>query len=672
MTQNEMMPDSGNAYGIAGYNMQSDFDLDDVDFGFIQSFNEKELFQAPRQETDSAEDPNKEIDADSGIALGAEAYRKSSLANWKPGREEHGYADHANLSVPKSIDSPGSPAFSDYKVLSEPLSQSSRDLVFGMILKSCRRANRNRIMSSFPSTEMLDSLLQQFFESHVSQIDTWIHVPTFEPNGQCSELLAAVAAAGAVNSPIPPIRKLGYALLEIVRLQLPVRFEDDNTRTRDLRLLQTNALILDIGLWSGNPRKTEIAEAFGKPAITMLRRTPKFKRTLYTPITLKDEQGEALEKKWRDWVEMESFKRLVYHLFLHDAQASLALNINPVISYSELELPFPAIRQLWEARTATEWRDIYISQAASSTRLPSLSDALQDMSQLTTFQHHIDLQLSSLIVSYGLSALISEYHRMRSISGGSNSRHWQALIIHSRHQELYEALQHLAVLSREWHTPPAPLVVLVQEVTAMFLHMSLEDLQIFAGKEDKKAARRVYHNALEWIKSPDSRRAVYHAGQALQASTKLPASAFGGFPAIAVYYASLTLWSYGVISRAKDTDRTNPSNQTYHYSNNNPILSSTAPIVYLNEPKTIDVESFIAFGRGIPALKSGGNLHQDTNTPVFLDDPSTIMHIGHELLRANRQDDETLPLVQSLCQLMHELGKAAQARRATSSVVVGG
>lgn len=223
MTQNEMMPDSGNAYGIAGYNMQSDFDLDDVDFGFIQSFNEKELFQAPRQETDSAEDPNKEIDVDSGIALGAEAYRKSSLANWKPGREEHGYADHANLSVPKSIDSPGSPAFSDYKVLSEPLSQSSRDLVFGMILKSCRRANRNRIMSSFPSTEMLDSLLQQFFESHVSQIDTWIHVPTFEPNGQCSELLAAVAAAGAVNSPIPPIRKLGYALLEIVRLQLPVR-----------------------------------------------------------------------------------------------------------------------------------------------------------------------------------------------------------------------------------------------------------------------------------------------------------------------------------------------------------------------------------------------------------------------------------------------------------------
>lgn len=203
--------------------MQSDFDLDDVDFGFIQSINDKEIFQAPRQDMDTTDDPSEKPDVDNGIALGVEAYRKSSLVDWKPGREEHGYDDQPNLSVPKSIDSPGSPVFSDQKILSEPLSQSSRDLVFGMILKTCRRANRTRIMSSFPSTEMFDSLLQQFFKTHAAQVDAWIHVPSFKPNGQCPELLAALAAAGAVNSPIPPIRKLGYALLEIVRIQLPVK-----------------------------------------------------------------------------------------------------------------------------------------------------------------------------------------------------------------------------------------------------------------------------------------------------------------------------------------------------------------------------------------------------------------------------------------------------------------
>lgn len=411
----------------------------------------------------------------------------------------------------------------------------------------------------------------------------------------------------------------------------------------------------------------------------MLRRAPRFKRTLYTPISLRDEKGQALEKKWRDWVEMESFKRysdeyvislsllltfirLVYHLFLHDSQTSIVLNITQVISYAELELPFPAIRKLWEARTATEWREIYLSEITSASHLPCLSDALQDMSQLTTFQERIDLQFSSLIVSHALSALISEYHRMKSISRGNTSRHWQALLIHSRHQELYEALQHFSMMSLEWRIPPTPLVILVQEVTSMFLHMSLEDLQLFAGKEDRKAARRIYYNALEWINSPDSRRAVYHAGQALQASTKLPTATFGGFPAIAVYYASLTLWSYGIVSRAKETGKTttatataiNPHDTTYSF---NP----TTPIIYLNEPKTIDVESFIAFGRGIPALKGGPQ-----DPPIFLDNPSAIMHIGHEILRSNRQDDELPPLVQSLCQLMHELGKAAQARRGSS------
>ena len=88
------------------------------------------------------------------------------------------------------------------------------------------------------------------------------------------------------------------------------QYERDNTFIRDLRTSQTYALTIDIGIWSGNRRKTEIAESFSQPLITMLRRALRFRRSIYPNITpLAEDVGNTLESKWRGWVEQESFKR---------------------------------------------------------------------------------------------------------------------------------------------------------------------------------------------------------------------------------------------------------------------------------------------------------------------------------------------------------------------------
>jgi hypothetical protein len=47
------------------------------------------------------------------------------------------------------------------------------------------------------------------------------------------------------------------------------KFERDNSRSRELQPLQAFALELQIGLWSGNKRKIEIAEAHAQPLITV-------------------------------------------------------------------------------------------------------------------------------------------------------------------------------------------------------------------------------------------------------------------------------------------------------------------------------------------------------------------------------------------------------------------
>jgi hypothetical protein len=47
------------------------------------------------------------------------------------------------------------------------------------------------------------------------------------------------------------------------------QWERDNSLTRDLQMLQSNLMWLDVGLWSGNKRKMEISESHLLPLVTV-------------------------------------------------------------------------------------------------------------------------------------------------------------------------------------------------------------------------------------------------------------------------------------------------------------------------------------------------------------------------------------------------------------------
>ncbi|KAJ5354329.1 hypothetical protein N7541_006893 [Penicillium brevicompactum] len=615
-------------------NFHFDLTLTDGDFSLIDSYNSQAVFPSV---PDSHMDYRYGID--SGVGIGAAAYHRSSLSAYQPAREDHAFDDHENLSVPEVINSPQNNLSFRDTAICERLSPSSRDLILSLILEVSREATLSRIMKSFPGTELLDSLVQQYFEYQINAVESFIHTPTFRTNSEDPGALAVIAAAGAVRSSNPTIRKLGYALNEGVRMHLPTKYERDNTFIRDLRTSQTYALTIDIGIWSGNRRKTEIAESFSQPLITMLRRALRFRRSIYSNIIpLAEDVGHDLELKWRTWVDQESFKRLVYYIFLHDAQTAMALNVNPVISYADMELPLPAPRHLWDAKSAKEWKSIFRSTVTAAERLPSLADLLRDMSQLTIFQDYIDTQFAASILVHGLSALVNEYHRLKFIST-SGSKHWHALVTNSRQQELDQALQHFRMVCSELKSKCSPETIMIGEVVSMLLYMSLEELQLFAGKEDKQEARRVYDSALEWIASSDSRQAVCHAGQIIRAARSMPASSLVGFLAIGVYYASLAFWSYGVVSSAnaarviRGLEAQPPGNGT---------------VVLLDGEKGVEGLKFVTLNSGLPALHG-------PEGPVYLHDPAAIMRLAQATFHAETL--ETRPaLVQMLSQLMGDLG----------------
>jgi Fungal specific transcription factor domain len=116
-------------------------------------------------------------------------------------------------------------------------------------------------------------------------------------------------------------------------------------------------------------------------------------------------QGDTeLDEKWKSWAVQESYKRLAFHSFIHDAQTTMTAMVNPVISYAELTLSLPCPKEVWMAKTAKEWKAAYlnwINKAQSSENAPSFQDVLRDLSCLAANQNRVDLQFSALIYLHG-------------------------------------------------------------------------------------------------------------------------------------------------------------------------------------------------------------------------------------------------------------------------------
>lgn len=173
------------------------------------------------------------LDKRANVAIGSDAFKRSALLmDWIPELQvaETRLADEADFTVPRDIASLGLRFSPEREVVGEHLTDGTRDSIMCTVVDMYRRFDMPRMLSSFPSTEVLDFLIQTYFIDQVSRVDACIHVPTFQLNDARIELLCTLAATGAMRTPVPLIRKLGYALVEVVKLAIPARVSFPLTR----------------------------------------------------------------------------------------------------------------------------------------------------------------------------------------------------------------------------------------------------------------------------------------------------------------------------------------------------------------------------------------------------------------------------------------------------------
>ncbi|KAK8161814.1 c6 zinc finger domain-containing protein [Phyllosticta citrichinensis] len=648
---------------VLDFTVENDLSFDATDFGLLDAFNGKpynlnEDFAAP-ESTSAASQPDikqtlgASLDERGRVALGTEAFHRSSLVRWQP-QHEGSHIEMGKISVPKTdATSPDGRYRSEQHVLSEHLDQSARDQLLAAILNACDTASIGRVVSSFPTTELLDDFLQCFFTSYSTRADSYIHAPTFSPKAATPNLLGSLVASGALFTEIRALQKLGHAIQEAVRIAVIHEIENRNALTRELWLLQSFMLMLQNFLWAGNRRKMEVAESQQQPVYTMIRRAGRLKRSRMPPISpFPGDTGEVLQNKWLAWIERESFRRLAIHAFIYDAQSSMCVLVNPVISYGEVSIPLPEPRELWTAETAEQWKAVYLSLPPGfQDRQFCILDCLKDPTLLATLPHFHDTQFSTLAILHGAWGMVWEFNQLQLTTRSRTGPHNSSLVMTHRHEELCQILHQLRVNISSWpsHVQPCSEIQLLLELLMMYLHANMEDIQLFGGKEDQDEARRVFPGLQQWMNDSYARQAVWQASRVLLAARTFPRKTLRDFWAIAVYHASLVLWTYGVIRHATSISKSTPMASNFPATSimDTNLGLSTQGIdseVWLEGPESADVQRFIALGRGRPCISAIASSERNASSSVpelvSIEDSEAVMKVTSEVLRRNFLGDE--------------------------------
>lgn len=608
----------------------------------------------------------------SDVQLRSETFQKSpwSWGHWTPERSNNTFSEQTEINIQQQRVQAGDQLTPGSEHgLHCNIGNEARDRMIRVVTQT---ADTRLAIPSFPSLELLRDLIEIFLMEEKDVIDSFIHTSSFSPYETRTELLLAMVAAGATYVALAPIWKMGLVIQEVVRIAIAQVFEKDNSTTRELEPLQAYLLWVDIGVWSGFRRKTEIASSFLQPAVTMLSWSNAFASFRYKDVApTAEDDVDALNDKWAAWIEQESFKRLVVHTFIHDSQVAITYVKNPLVSPAQMRLPLPASKQLWLARDARSWCSLFLAEGCRTrSSLPPVMALSGNIRVLDDLESATDKALCLLIACHSKSYEVHQYRQqallLANMENQVRSDRWLA---HARLQkDLYEDLSAMLTYC-ELQTDPLNEALFTLEYLMVLLHVSIEEIQLFAGKSGEEEARRVYAQIRNWADDATSRITVWHAGQVLRIARSFEGTKLRDFYAVAVYHCTLTLWVYGMVTShtARTSEAQTPvvGQQSHGITNTNIGTASSQPVFLDGEENKI-VRAFRQLGHGKPCLKRSdawidteSRRGEHTSHICYLDHAKGIMLLGADILERNypRSRNGLPPLVENLVNLMRELSK---------------
>jgi hypothetical protein len=327
-----------------------------------------------------------------------------------------------------------------------------------------------------------------------------------------------------------------------------------------------------------------------------------------------------------------------------------------LISYSELSLPIPQARQLWLTTSPEDWKRTFF-EVDPEGQVPriSLIDCLRDPSRTASCPGLYDAGYAQIITLYALSSLIRENRQSQSvfpILKGTNARA-SLLVNEVQRRELLEMIEvHRCGLEyRENDQSPSHMLIL----NLLYLHLfvSVEQVELVAGKDGIAEAQATCPLLKLWRKTQDAREAAWHAGQVVRAFSQLRRDDHTIFNAVALYHASLCIWLYGILSSQKSVE-----------VDDTPKYCPQSGEVQLDGKESLNTRQWVRLDCGLPTL-SGFSVtteqHSVHRIPISL--PSTILSKVIQMMmdKYQGQQGSVPPFVERIVALSSRLQQAGTA-----------
>ncbi|TGO19721.1 hypothetical protein BPAE_0336g00010 [Botrytis paeoniae] len=355
----------------------------------------------------------------------------------------------------------------------------------------------------------------------------------------------------------------------------------------------------------------------------------------------------------------------------HDTRSSLALQKPPLINFTELSFSIPASRELFLAGSAADWKSKYIGKLHSPVvQPPRLIDIMHNSCCLEDLDESWDIDLcyeAALNGFWGQIWAIGESTRFHGIDGNKDSVH--RLWITTQQRELYREVESFRDLILGRAKIRSGLNI-TAELFLLALCVSPNELQRFAGRSGQEAASQSLISLERWYTTERARRAIWHAGQIFHWASLMAPAQLRDFHAVAVYFASLTMWAYGHLSNSITREGTNETKKT---------RDSSQPEVNLIGRDDRETRTFISGGQGTPVLslvpRDSTDINDTTgksedydfilnNEKVRLSNPNEVLKMARDLYRRNFPilEEPLPPLVENCSNLMRDLSCVPESR----------
>jgi hypothetical protein len=271
----------------------------------------------------------------------------------------------------------------------------------------------------------------------------------------------------------------------------------------------------------------------------------------------------------------------------------------------EFDLPLPFSRKLWDAKTAGEWKAIYIQEVPPNPSTSvSLSTILQDINTLSSIPRHADFTLAALATIHGISNMITDCNR---ILRGS-ARQWSIAVANLWQQELVQLLDQFQFLAVEPLKDSLPAISLIYQTVSLSLYLPLGVLETFSGKDGEERSSAIYESLIKHISPTHLRKASWHASQVLRIARSTSRAA-------CVYFSALALWSLATVLSVKGmvVAENRGTNQVFFLDGEDD-----------GEDDGDALRRFTALGQGSPVLSSAGQY-------VHLQDRGAVMGLFKQL-----------------------------------------